>query len=286
MLEIELTTEERLSGKLSSTTVEAARKAVLEDGCVVLLDVIDPEHLAMLRDRMLEDLPTVLARTDTPFNFNRANVQQDPPPFAPYLFKDVLTNDYAIQVTQAVLGNGLRNGMYSGNTALPNSDQRQPAHADLGHLWPNMDHATPPYALVVNVPVVDMDERNGSTELWPGTHNDTSVAWSDGDIKVSDAKKAEWTAKRPPFQPKMRAGSILIRDIRMWHAGMPNRTDQPRPMIAMIHWVTWWPTTDVLEFAPEAEEVLKHPVLTTPASFVENPNYLGRHGAYDYTPTP
>ena len=35
-----------------------------EDGFVVLNDVVDLAHLAMLRERMLEDLPKILAREE------------------------------------------------------------------------------------------------------------------------------------------------------------------------------------------------------------------------------
>jgi len=168
--------------------IEIAKRAIEEDGFVVLEDVVDLEHIRILRDKMLEDLPKVLARTDAPFNFNRSNVQQDPPPDMGYLFKDVLLNDRVIAVTESILGPGMVNAFYSSNMALPKTDQRQPVHADIGHLWPNMDRATPAYALVINIPLVDMSAANGSTEIWPGTHADTSVAMQQGDIKVSDEK--------------------------------------------------------------------------------------------------
>jgi len=254
----------------------------MEDGYVVLEDVVDLDHIAVLRDRMLADLPAILNRSDTPFNFTRSNVQQDPPPLAPFLFKDVLFNELVIDVTEAVMGRGIQNGFYSGNTALPDTDQRQPVHADTGHLWPNMEVATPPYALVVNVPVVDMSVENGSTEIWPGTHLDTSVAWQDGESKVSAERLEAQRAIRPPFQPSVKAGSVLIRDIRMWHAGTPNHTSQPRPMIAMIHWVSWWRLDGEMSFPASTKEFFDHPRLRTSAKFVEeDENYLGRHEAFD-----
>ena len=253
-----------------------------EDGFVVLADVVDPEHIAVLRDKMLEDLPAILSRDDTPFNFTRSNVQQDPPPIEPYLFKDVLVNEFVIDVTEAVLGKGLVNAFYSGNTALPNTDQRQPTHADIGHLWPNSAHATPAYALVVNLPLVDMDASNGSTEIWPGSHLDTSVAMQEGDIKVAPEKLDAWSATRPPIQPKVRAGSVLIRDIRMWHGGTPNPSDQARPMIAMIHWVGWWHHGGAMPMSVAAKSILDHPRLKTNARFVEgNIDYLHHGEAYD-----
>jgi ectoine hydroxylase-related dioxygenase (phytanoyl-CoA dioxygenase family) len=173
---------------------------------------------------MLSDLDQILARPNAPFNFNIGNVQQDPPPFPPYLFRDVLLNPLVIAVTRAILGSGLKNIMYSGNTALPGGT-RQPVHPDVGQLWPQLAHPTPPYALVVNIPVVDMDAHNGSTELWPGTHLDTTVSVHDGSVRISQDMLDRRRAVEPPLQPSVRCGSVVIRDIRMWHAGMPNHAD-------------------------------------------------------------
>ena len=38
---------------------------------------------------------------------------------------------------------------------------------------------------------------------------------------------------RPPMQPTVKKGDIVIRDLRLWHAGMPNETDKERIMIAI-----------------------------------------------------
>src|ERR1700733_12352672 len=125
MIEIELSPAERSAGKLSEESVQRAVRAINDDGMVVLKDVVDPENVRILRERVLADVDKVVNRPDAPFNWNRGNVQQDPPPFPPYLFRDVLANEFAIQVSHEILGNGMFNAFYSGNTAMP-SDQRQP----------------------------------------------------------------------------------------------------------------------------------------------------------------
>ncbi len=195
-------------------------------------------------------------------------MQQDPPPFPPYLFRDVLANDIVIQVTESILGAGMINGFYSGNTALP-STSRQPVHADTGQLWPGQQHVHPAFGLVVNVGLVDMSPENGSTEIWPGTHLDPTVAIQSGDIVVS---KEEVEARRkisPPFQPTVNQGSVIIRDLRLWHAGMPNHTQTPRPMLAMIHFVSWW-RTEPFRLHPSAETLLAHPRLRQHAAYTED----------------
>jgi hypothetical protein len=285
MVRIRPTDEEQARGVFGTESIARGIEAIETDGFVVVEDVVDLDHIQRLRERMLEDLPLILEREDAPFNFTRSNVQQDPPPFAPYLFRDVLFNEYAIALTHAVFGDGLYNAFYSGNTALPNTAQRQPVHADMGHLWPNMKHATPAYALVVNIPVVDMHPGNGSTEIWPGTHLDTSVSLQQGDIKVSAEKLAAQREIASPIQPEVRAGSILIRDMRLWHAGMPNPSDDPRPMIAMIHWVGWWPHGEEMTFPAESRDFFEHPILKTRAKYVHGPIDYLRHGeAYDLDP--
>lgn len=282
MTALDITLEERMTGRLSDSRQAEAVRAVHQDGYVILNDLIDPAILAPIRDRMLADVAKILARDDIPFNFNRGNIQQDPPPFPPYLSREVLCNEIVIAITQSILGKGLQNGMYSGNTALPHSTGRQPVHADMGQLWPELEVAHPAYALVVNVLPVDVSPENGSTEIWPGTHLDTSVILQEGDIKVSEEKLAEQRKIAPGFQYSARAGSVVIRDIRMWHAGMPNHTDQPRPMIAMIHYVSWWSDLEPMEFAVGSEPYLTHPQLTHLVRYVDGDlDHTGRNQAFD-----
>jgi uncharacterized protein YfkK (UPF0435 family) len=273
--------EERSAGHWSPENLKLAVDAIRRDGFVVLEDVVDPEHIRILREKELEDIDILLNRKDRPFNWNTGNLQQDPPPFEPYLFRDILVNDFAIDVTHAVLGDGVKNAFYSGNTALP-SEERQPVHADIGNLWQNMEHPHPAFALVVNVPLVDVSAENGSTEIWPGTQHNTSCAIQDGFIEISPEVLAARRQEAPPLQPTIKAGSILIRDIRLWHAGMPNRTPNPRPMVAMIHYVSWFPT-DKLKFPVSATGFFDHPLLRTEAHFVEGPiDYVGAPQAYAF----
>lgn len=267
MVEIMPTAAEKEGGLLDTPHLAEAVNALKTDGIVVLHGVIDPAHVEVLRGRVLADVELFVNRPDAPYNWNPGNVQQDPPPFPPYLFRELLANDFVIQVNKEILGAGMYNGFYSGNTAMP-SDRRQPVHADTGQLWPDLDVAHPPYALVVNFGLVPMSPENGSTEIWPGTHTDTTVTVSGGDIVVpSDVLEAR-RAVAPPFQPKVPVGSVVIRDIRLWHAGMPNRTDTPRPMLAMIHFVGWWHERPI-RLHREAEELLRHPDLRQNATYFD-----------------
>jgi len=283
MVTLEINAEERQSGVMTPAHLDAAVRALRDDGFVALEDVIDGGHIETLRAKMLDDLAHILERADTPYNFNTGNVQQEPPPHPPFLFRDVLLNDLVIAVTRAVLGPGVKNSYYSGNTAVPGGHPRQPVHPDVAQLWPDLEHPTPAFGLVVNVPVVDMGPENGSTELWPGTHRDTTYSIHEGSLRIPEAALAARRAVCAPLQPRVRAGGVLIRDIRLWHAGMPNHADQPRPMIAMIHWCSWWNDSDAVTFPKGTESFFAHPLLRTNARFVDGPiDYIHHSEAYDF----
>lgn len=133
----------------------------------------------------------------------------------------------------------------------------QPTHTDS-----DFDHPNIPFALVVNVPLVEMVPHNGSTEVWLGTHSFTTLAMQEGahgDRASGRIKKPLLEARRverPPSQPVVKKGSVVIRDLRLWHGGMPNLSDQPRVMLAMIHFAPWYRNTMVVNFAEELKPAL------------------------------
>lgn len=239
MNQIAVSPDEKASGALTTENQSRAVDTLRNDGYIVLSGIVDTAHLNVLQERMLTDLQKILARPDAPFNFNTGNVQQDPPPFPPFLFDDIVKNEIVIGVTKAVLGPNPKMPFYSGNTALPGGS-RQPVHPDVGQLWTNLEHPTPAFGLVINVPVVDVSPANGSTEFWSGTHRDTTYSIHQGSPRIPQEILDRRAKDVPPFQPTIPRGSVIIRDIRMWHAGTPNNTNAPRPMIAMIHWCSWW----------------------------------------------
>lgn len=112
--------------------------------------------------------------------------------------------------------------------------QRQPVHADA-----DFEHPSHPFALVVNVGLVDMIPENGSTEVWLGTHTYTGIADQEGahgeraSGRIKESLLEQRRALAPPVQPVIPKGSVVIRDLRLWHAGMPNKTNDVRVMLAM-----------------------------------------------------
>lgn len=131
------------------------------------------------------------------------------------------------------------------NTALSNTGgMRQGVHKDNAFI-----HPLYPYYFIANIPLCSTSIENGATEFWLGSHAHTSnkdqiIAMEPEQVTAhylrgeplpaitQEAQEAR-RAVRPPIQQTCSAGDIMIRDIRLWHAGMPNETDTHRIMLGL-----------------------------------------------------
>jgi ectoine hydroxylase-related dioxygenase (phytanoyl-CoA dioxygenase family) len=233
--------DEQLAGQLSPRSLEQAVQAIHLDGLVVVENAVDDKSLDQLNTKMVEDAQVLQARgKDGPFNYNTGNLQQDPPPLREFFLPSIFLNSFAKQITSNVLGPHPKWTFCSGNSAMPpvdgSSPQRQPVHSDA-----DFAHPSHPFALVVNVPLIDFTPENGSTELWLGTHVPElsglgAQEGSHGERASGRIKESLLESRRrstPPIQPPVKKGSIVVRDLRLWHAGMPNFTNDIRVMIAL-----------------------------------------------------
>ena len=268
---IKVTDEEKHAEKMSEEKVGQAVDAIREQGYVVVEDIVDHAHLDVLKGRMDEDAERKI-RCQHWGGAGRqpGHLQHKPPPFAPYVFEDVVANPFVLQVTQSVLGDGLFNRFYSGNTNCPGSGT-QPLHVDHVPLWRGLEKPHPAYNLVVNISPEDTTEDNGAVEIWPGTHwmtvepADRSVPGDRFPKDVIEKRRSEV----PPTRGSSKKGSALIRDIRLWHRGVPNPSDSPRNMIALIHSIHWYQNPGPLKFEKGCEDAFSECALDHNVQFVD-----------------
>lgn len=148
------------------------------------------------------------------------------PPFSSPL---LIEHPVALAVIGKVLGERFLLNYFASDTPFPGSDY-QAVHSDGEPLFPGMQVSLPPYAVVLNVALVDVTEENGPMEFWPGgTH---SLA-----AQVNVEKAAQ---KMVSQRLTMKAGDILLRDPRAWHRGTPNRGTRSRPNIALLYARPWF----------------------------------------------
>ncbi|PSS25910.1 hypothetical protein M430DRAFT_48314 [Amorphotheca resinae ATCC 22711] len=261
-LSIQPSSSEIQARALSLQNLELAVRSVHEDGLVVIENAIPHGVLDHLNEKMVADARMLQARgKDAPFNYNLGNIQQDPPPIREYFERDVFLNPIATQITSAVLGPRPLMTFCSGNSAMPptpsSEPQRQPVHSDADFAHPNH-----PFALVVNIPLITMTPENGSTEIWLGTHLDSGLDVQEGEHgdrasgRIKEHVLEERRTVRGPSQPVIPKGSIVVRDLRLWHAGMPNWTEEVRVMLAMIHFAPWYRNPMKLELSEEIKPLV------------------------------
>lgn len=189
------------------------------------------------------------------------NMSQAPPLDPTLMYTDIWANGPAAAVLQCVLGPKPIVNYVNGNTALGGfHGSRQAVHADL-----SFNHAQFPFAIVTNYYLMDVSPANGSTELWVASHRDTTFAdhrncdvdayrtngpglqvvrGQEGMKEFKFGIREELLEQRreyaPPIQPTVKRGSVVLRDLRLWHAGLCNPSPDPRIMLAFVHTPHWY----------------------------------------------
>ncbi|KIV81390.1 hypothetical protein PV11_03581 [Exophiala sideris] len=240
LTQITLSPKELETKQISSHNLQKAIEALHRDGICAIINAIDPAHLDKLNERMVKEAQILYDNPHTHRNFGprTGNIQQEPVVEPGYVFEDIIANPWAVSITECMLGPNPHMRFYSANTAFK-ADSRQPVHVDVHFDFPKI-----PFGLCINVNLVDTSPENGATEIWLGSHMDTDPNSSDTPELSGDGVRHDLIEERrrvsPPLQPTLPKGSLIIRDFRLWHAGMPNHTDDPRVMLVTIHFPAWY----------------------------------------------
>jgi ectoine hydroxylase-related dioxygenase (phytanoyl-CoA dioxygenase family) len=222
-----LSEEERSDNRLNPETLHSVVEQVRNNGYIVFEGVLPRDLVAEMNTTFMQLLEAHIAKTDPNRGANRYQMHV---PFQPP-FNDarVITSPFVLPIVEALVGKDCICHYFAADTPLPGSEY-QDAHADIFPLFPETPLVLPPYSIVVNIPLVDVNEENGPLEIWPGgTHHYVAPR------SEIPALAAVMHAERV----LMPAGSIVIRDSRMWHRGTPNRSNAPRPNFAMIYSRYW-----------------------------------------------
>ncbi|WVQ63678.1 uncharacterized protein L199_001831 [Kwoniella botswanensis] len=244
---IVLTDEERDSGVMGDKKLYDAIEAFFTDGLVVVENAIPVELVDKLNERMLKDTEKLLGGGGqvhfNHLNQNAAtkgaaaggNLSQVPPLEKEWLFPEIFANKHGARIVNNILGPKPEVHFCRTNTLLA-TEERQHVHADL-----RFEHPQHPFAIAFNTCLIDVGPENGSTELWLGTQNTSLECHRDlGEPMIAEEKLEERRKIRPPIYPRLKKGSIVLRDLRLWHAGMPNPTHETRIMLAIVYWASWY----------------------------------------------
>ena len=252
---MKLSQRELDQNQLAPDTLTDAVQQVRVNGYVIFESVLSPDFVQELHAEYMALYDKAL-ETPPERTFSKHHYRLYLPFRPPFNDERIITSPFALPIMEALIGADLVCHYLASNTCAPGSEF-QPVHSDTHNLFPEHDFAPPPYHLVLNVPLVDTVEENGPIEIWPGGSH----------LSSKPRDEMQQLAPHMPSQPAlMPAGSLMVRDGRMWHRGTQNRSDQPRPNIALVYTRPWVgaglkrigiPQTMFDSLSPRAQEIFK-----------------------------
>jgi hypothetical protein len=226
---LQLSDAEIAAAAMTPDTLKDATRHLNEAGYVTLNGAIPTVLVDQLRARFDRELTKMQEANPKAVEDAKGHCGVSPLLEQPFLDAMVIENPFAMQVLRASLGERIYAYLpYGCNTSWPGSGV-QHLHRDTGHLFPELATPLPMSLAVVNIPLVDFTEENGATEAWPGSHLIVDPP------DKADISLEERAAHLPSARLTAPVGSLIVRDMRCWHRGMPNQTDTIRTMIALVY---------------------------------------------------
>lgn len=229
---VAVSASETASEALAPATASAAHAAFGEHGCVLLRGAfrsatVEAMHHEFVAQFGMLDLPQMREQAAKPAPNRLIQVGDSRYDIALRMTgafgrQEVFANGVVLGLLRPLLGNHMLLNSLTAVVSHPNA-QRQRIHRDYPHLF---DYARnmPVHAVNVVVPLVDVDLTTGPTGIWLGSHL--------------------WDGSDPPEESMtvcaLQRGDCMMMDYRLLHAGLPNRTARPRPMLYLVYARPWF----------------------------------------------
>jgi ectoine hydroxylase-related dioxygenase (phytanoyl-CoA dioxygenase family) len=226
-----LSAEDMQASVPSSELIEQAAEIYDRKGFLVLENIFDPELLTSLRAdylaKYVEQGHDHLARSNATVGDKRLMVTVDVE--GAYNDPRIYANPMVMAVMHKLLEDGFVLNGYGSVVAFPGSKLQTP-HRDYQYLFTDkmqMAAELPPYAITLFIPLVDLDGDVGTTLVSDGSHRDCSI-WMHNVVQ------------HPISFPYPQLGSCYMIDYRTFHAGTPNNSDRPRPVLFLTYSRPWF----------------------------------------------
>lgn len=232
-----------------AAAVGLAKDALTGPGIVILRDAVDCEALGAAHRTIVAELCSLDADAAKRRGVRVGNgrymvtLNLNPPFDKPELF----ASPPLLAIARATLGADAIINSFAVVIALPGAHAQRP-HLDHGMLFPSdeaLSVAAPPYALTAIIPLLDLDESTGSTEVWP---RGPRIATPD-----------RWTSKPPGSTVLALAlGDAGLIDYRVCHGGTPNPGPVPRPILYIVYSRPWFRDADNFSEIPPLRVSAQH----------------------------
>lgn len=217
------------------TQIEAAVRVFRRDGFVLIGDALDSDQLARAR----RGAERVVAEQTSETALDKANRG-----FARYSFGQQIQHPEWAQLVDITTVTDIVTAIWEsddltcsgggGDYSLPGA-KIQHLHSDMGDCLNDPDGRTviadlPTPFIVVNFPMVDFHRENGATRFIPCTQRNRQRPPGLED-------EPDWMKEAIIRAP---AGAALIRDVRTWHGGTANTSDETRVMTSVGYYAPWF----------------------------------------------
>lgn len=229
------------NGRYSREEIECFAAQVLEDGFCLLPRHFSREKMDAWRKAFAPLLARHVEREGHRLNRGPARYYVTLPFAAPFADAEVFEDEDVVGIVHALVGTDAAMCQLATDTPLEGSEY-QDVHRDAPPLFPETGQETPPFQLAVNFPLVDVTAERGPFEVARGTH---LISKEEGLRRIESGE----TALEPVL---MKAGDVIVRDVRGLHRGTPNRTREPRPMVVVGYSRRWLLRPEVSIRVPRA----------------------------------
>jgi hypothetical protein len=225
---------ERRSGILDSGALKDAVQHFRRDGALIVDEIVDTRLVERARQAFLKKYADYVngVRRDETLKVGDRRLMITVDLDSPFDDRQLFDNPWLTPILDEILGDRYVLDAFGVVCSLAGA-QTQCPHRDGGILFPEVgvDRLLPSVAITVAIPLLEMNEVNGTTELWPGSHRDLSY-----DVPGGEGVK--------PIVPE---GSCVLWDFRLLHGGTANRGREPRPLVYLTYSRPWF--DDVLNYS-------------------------------------
>lgn len=232
--------------------VKAIQAAMARDGAAVLSGLFPNPMLERMRREVVRRFERGELRRDGLVRDIAGRFTAVLPFEGPFLDPKFYANGRVLDIMGALLGSSYCIGSLETVIAMPGAyeqhlhvdgplrfdrrigKRRQGYAKDLSDL--------PPYAVTLCVPLCDIDEENGPTAIYQGSHRTALLPRVPTEAQVKKRFPVEYMTGE--------IGDCFLFDYRVFHGGMPNYTAEPRIVLMLVFARTWFRDPNLMEVYP------------------------------------
>lgn len=226
---IKFTSEELVRGIPKQTSINQAVNLYNHFGYVLIEDLFSEEYINELHGSFKENYSKYFMDDifDDSLQVGDKRSMITIKLKGPFNKPDYYGNPLILPILSCLLGKDLILFSLGAVLSLPGA-QAQHTHRDLPSLFEdeNIDSLLPRFSITLGIPLIEMNEVNGTTRVYGNTHRDNN------ELSDIDKKKG--------ISPTIQKGSCILFDGRVFHEGTPNNSKNARPLMYNVYSRSWF----------------------------------------------